>query len=78
MNKLYENVANRYIKASRDNRILMNEELEILKHLVSKFGLMTISEYAKKEKITYKGAKIRILSGKVMYINLMNKTFVIQ
>jgi len=42
MSKLYENVSIRYIKASNENHILMNEELEILEHLVSKFGLMTI------------------------------------
>jgi RNA recognition motif-containing protein len=49
MSEIYKDVAVRFIKASNENHVLFNEELEILTHLVTKFKLLSISEYAHKE-----------------------------
>jgi len=78
MSKLYENVANRYIKSSEEGHITMDEELRILEYLVQRYKLTSLSDFAKEQNISYNGAKKRINSGKVMYIELMNQKFIIQ
>jgi hypothetical protein len=78
MSEIFKDVAIRFIKASNENHVLFNEELEILTHLVNKFKLISISEYAHKEGLTYPGAKKRIATKKVMTISLLGKVFVIQ
>jgi len=75
--EIENNIAQRYIKASNDGKFNYHDEIEILKYLVDKFKLKSISDFAKAKNITYMGAVHRIKSGKEMTINILNKTYVL-
>jgi hypothetical protein len=57
---------------------LQNSELiSILDTVGSYLNLMTFSDYAKREKISYNGVLNRVESGKVQVLELFNVKFVI-
>ena len=74
--ELIENVASRYIKVSNDGKVGYKDELEILEHILNKLKPISKSEYAKKENITIPAVTDRINRGKVMCIEIINKTFI--
>lgn len=77
MSKLIDNVADRYIKCSKNGNVSLIDELNILYYLVERFKLKTISQYAKQNNLTYPGTKKRIESGKLMTVELGNIIYII-
>jgi len=70
-------IRDRYIEVSSKGELSYTDELHILNHLVNKFNPISLSEYARKENISLNGAKVRLKSGKVMYVEMIGKYFVI-
>ena len=71
-------VSERYIKASQTKGFSYTEELEILEFLLNKFNLKSKTQYAKQEGISIAGVNDRIKRGKVMHLETIGKTFIIQ
>ena len=71
-------IKDRIIECSSNGELSYTDELHILNHLINKFKPLSLSEYARKENISPNGAKCRIAAGKVMYINMIGKTFIIE
>lgn len=55
---------------------MYGDELRILQYIASKFELMTVSEYARREDISPNGAKDRVKRGKEMSLELKGQTFI--
>lgn len=71
------NIADRYIKASETKGFNYTDELKILEYLLNKFNPISKSEYAKKEGISIPGVNDRLKRGKVMFLNMIGRTFII-
>lgn len=67
----------RFKKAIDVNQFMMHEELEMLNHLVSKYNFVSVSEYARKENISQPGALKRLKTGKVMFVEMIGRKFII-
>ena len=67
----------RFEKAIKVNRFRMDEELEMINILVNKYNFLSVSEYARKEKISQPAALKRLTTGKVMFIEMINRKFII-
>ena len=67
----------RFKKAINDNQFTMDVELEMINHLVNKYNFISVAEYARKESISSPAALKRIATGKVMYVEMIGKKFVI-
>jgi hypothetical protein len=67
----------RFRKAIKVNRFLMDEELQMMAILVNKYNFMSVSEYARKEKISQPAALKRLKTGRVMYLEMINRKFII-
>lgn len=76
MKQHIENVADRYIKTSKEGLITYTDELKILEYLLNKFKPICKSEYAKKEGISIPAVNDRIERGKVMSQEIINRTFI--
>ena len=76
MKQLIENVADRYIDKSNQGLISYTDELIILEHLLNKFKPISKSEYAKRKNISIPAVNDRINRGKVMNLEIINKTFI--
>lgn len=70
-------VVERFKKAIDLNQFLMNEELEMINLLVNKYNFLSVSEYARKENISQPGALKRLRSGKVMFVEMIGRKFII-
>lgn len=70
-------IRDRYIEVSSKGELSYTDELHILNHLVNKFNPISLSEYARRENISVNGAKTRINAGKVMYVEMIGKYFII-
>lgn len=70
-------IRDRYIEVSSKGELSYTDELHILNHLVNKFNPISLSEYARIENISVNGAKTRINAGKVMYVEMIGKYFII-
>lgn len=70
-------VVERFKKAIDLNQFLMNEELEMISLLVNKYNFLSVSEYARKENISQPGALKRLRSGKVMFVEMIGRKFII-
>jgi hypothetical protein len=66
-------IADRLIKLSNDDQLSIGDEFRILEHLVNRFNLISLSEYAKKEGISNVAARKRIDTGKECFIELAGK-----
>jgi|TARA_R110000822_G_scaffold286336_1_gene407691 hypothetical protein len=64
-------------KVIKLNQLTMTEELELLKILVKKYNLVSVSEYARNQGISQPGALKRLGNGKVMYIEMIGRKFII-
>lgn len=71
-------IRERIIECSANGELSYNDELHILHHFLDKFKPISLSEYARNHNITPNGAKSRIASGKVMHLNMIGKTFIIE
>lgn len=67
----------RFKKAINDNRFTMDVELEMIKHLVNKYNFISVAQYARNENISPPAALKRLKAGKVMYINMIGRDFII-
>lgn len=67
----------RFKKAIDINRFRMDEELEMINILVNKYNFMSVSEYARKENISQPAALKRLKGGKVMYVEMIGRKFII-
>lgn len=77
MEKLIENVADRFISTSKKGKISYTDELEILQYLVKRYNLLSQSEYARLKGITPAAVYKRIKNGKEMSINLAGRELII-
>lgn len=67
----------RFKKAINVNRFRIDEELEMLEILVNKYNFKSVSEYARKEKISQPAALKRLKTGKIMYVEMIGRKFII-
>lgn len=70
-------VTERFEKAIKANQFTITEELEMIKILVNKYNFKSVSEYARKENISQPGALKRLKTGKIMFIEMIGKKFII-
>ncbi len=70
-------IKNRFTEVVQNGELMMGDEMAILELILHRLHPIPISDYAKKEGITFNGAKKRIQNGKVAYIEMGSKTFVI-
>jgi hypothetical protein len=71
------NTVERFRKAINDNRFFIHEELEMINILVNKYNFISVSEYARQNNISQPAALKRIDRGKVMYVEMIGKKFII-
>ena len=69
-------VIEKYEKASNSNRFTMADELEILNFIVNKYNFKSVAKYAKENNISNPAALKRIKTGKVMYIEMIDRKFI--
>jgi len=70
------NIGDRYIKASETKGFSYKDELNILNYLLNKFKPLSKTEYAKRENISVPAVNDRLKRGKVMYIEMIGRTFI--
>lgn len=70
-------VVERFEKAIKANQFTITEELEMINILVNKYNFKSVSEYARKENISQPGALKRLKTGKIMFIEMIGKKFII-
>lgn len=70
-------VIDRFKKVIDVNRFRMDEELEMLNHIVNKYNFLSVSQYARKENISQPAALKRIKRGKVMFVEMIGRKFII-
>tara|TARA_R110002012_G_scaffold304591_1_gene508158 strand:+ start:457 stop:690 length:234 start_codon:yes stop_codon:yes gene_type:complete len=71
------NTINKFKKAINDNRFTIDVELEMIIHLVNKYNFMSVSQYARSKSISQPAALKRVKSGKVMFIEMIGRKFII-
>ena len=71
-------ITRRFINASNNGKFTMDEELQMIKHLVTKFNFISKSEYARLNGITPQGVKSRLKSNNDAYIEMIGKIFIIK
>ncbi len=69
-------IADRFIECSEKGEIFMSDELHLLNYLINRYQFMSVADYAKSEGITITGAKKRLESGKVQYINIAGRKLI--
>ena len=75
--KSTENVVDRFRKAINVNRFTITEELEMMNILVNKYNFKSVSEYARQENITQPAVLKRLSKGRVMYVEMIGRKFII-
>ena len=76
-NKNSITVIERFEKVININQFTITEELEMLNLIVNKYNFKSVSEYARQEKISQPAALKRLKTGKVMFIEMINRKFII-
>ena len=70
-------VIERFEKAIKVNQFTITEELEMLNLIVNKYNFLSVSEYARQESISQPAALKRLKTGKVMFIEMIGRKFII-
>ena len=70
-------VIDRFKKAIKANQFTITEELAMINLLVNKYNFISVSEYARKEKISQPAALKRLQTGKVMHIIMIGRKFIV-
>lgn len=70
-------VVERFKKAIDVNRFRIDEELQMLNHLVNKYNFKSVSEYARQENISQPAALKRLKTGKIMFVEMIGRKFII-
>ena len=70
-------VTERFKKAINVNQFTIDEELEMINLLVNKYNFMSVSEYARKIGKSQPAALKRLKNGKVMFIEMIGRKFII-
>jgi ubiquinone biosynthesis protein UbiJ len=73
--ELSKKVEERMVELLNNNTLTMDCELQIFEAIASKYKFKTLSNYAKKEQISYNGAKYLVKSGKIQYVKVANTIF---
>jgi DNA-binding Xre family transcriptional regulator len=70
-------IRDKYIECSQNGELDMCDELAILEYLVKRFNLTSASDYAKQVGISHVAVHKKIKEGKVSFITIGNKNFII-
>ena len=70
-------VIERFEKAIKVNQFTITQEMEMLNLIVNKYNFMSVSEYARKENISQPAALKRLKTGKIMYVEMISRKFII-
>ena len=70
-------VTERFKKALKVNRFKMDEELDMLEMLVNKYNFKSVSQYARDSNISQPAALKRLNTGKIMYVKMIGRKFII-
>ncbi|WP_435415889.1 hypothetical protein [Polaribacter aestuariivivens] len=70
-------VTEKFEKAINVNQFTITEELEMLNLIVNKYNFLSVSQYARKEKISQPAALKRLNTGKVMFVEMIGRKFII-
>ena len=70
-------VSERYAQASNANQLTMADELEIIDFIVNKYNFKSVAQYAKEQNISNPAALKRISTGKIMYLEMIGRKFII-
>ena len=70
-------VVQRFEKALNVNQFTMTEELQMIDLLVNKYNFLSVSQYARAESISQPGALKRLTTGKVMFVEMIGRKFII-
>lgn len=68
----------RFKKALDNNSFSMQEELQMIDLLVTKYNFISKSEYARMENISPQGVESRLKSKNEPYIKMIGKLFIIK
>ena len=68
----------RFASAIKNNKFNMHEELSFLEIILTKYKLISKSQYARENNITPQGVKSRLKSNNDPFIYIADKLFIIQ
>ena len=71
-------ILQRFIDASNSGKFTMDEEIGMVKHLVSKYNFISKSEYARKEGISPQGVEARLKSKNDPHLKMIGKLFIVK
>jgi len=71
-------VTERFKKAINTNRFRMDEELDMLEAIVNKYNFKSVSQYAKDNNISQPAAIKRAATGKIMFVEMIGRKFIIK
>jgi len=71
-------ILQRFEDASKDGKFTMDEEIGMIKHLVTKYNFISKSEYARREGISPQGVEARLKANNEPHIKMIGKLFIIQ
>jgi len=71
-----ERIKKRFIEVSQNNELYTSDEIQIIEYLFKRLNLLTITEAAKRSKVSYNGMKKRVETGKEMNLKVGDITLV--
>jgi len=71
-------ILQRFEDASNNGNFTMDEEIGMIKHLVTKYNFISKSEYARSKGISPQGVEARLKANNNPYIKMIGKLFIIQ
>ena len=71
-------ILQRFEDASNNGNFTMDEEIGMIKHLVTKYNFISKSEYARSKGISPQGVEARLKANNDPYIKMIGKLFIIE
>lgn len=71
-------ILQRFIDASNNGKFMMDEELGMIQHLVTKYNFISKSQYARKQNISPQGVESRLKSNNYAYLKMIGKLFIVE
>jgi len=71
-------ILQRFEDASNNGNFTMDEEIGMIKHLVTKYNFISKSEYARSKGISPQGVEARLKANNEPHIKMIGKLFIIQ
>lgn len=75
--KRSELIKNRFKEVVQNGELMMGHEIEILEFILQRLNPITVADYARKENISFNGAKEIIKKGKEANFSFGSQKFVI-